>query len=126
MPPCQRCTHLTIAQLVDNDILFHPNLASVKFSAEQGCEFCSLCWHALQTVNHRQLDSLLRGESAWEEGEPWTPSMWLRGWHFADHGRMGAKIEISCGLSLGVMIDGERESNWNPSPYVGASLEVYE
>lgn len=72
------------------------------------------------------MDSLLRGESAWDKGEDWTPSMWLRGWHFFDRGRQGAKIEISCGLSLGVMIDGEREPNRNPSPYVGASLEVYE
>ncbi|KAK1827455.1 heterokaryon incompatibility protein-domain-containing protein [Podospora conica] len=128
MPLCQHCTLVTIAPLVDHDMLFHPNLANITSGAEQGCEFCSLCWHALQkdnrgSVGRGQLDNLLRGESAWEEGKPWTPSMWLRGWHFSHRGRSGAKIEISCGMSSYSALRGP---DINPSPSVKADLEIYE
>jgi hypothetical protein len=126
MPLCQRCTILTIDEIVDNDVLFHANLGALKSSAEQGCEFCSLCWSTLQSTNRAQLDSLLRDESAWTEGKEWTPSMWLRGLHFFDRGRSGARIHVSCGKSFGVMLDGEREPDWNPLPPVVAGLEVYE
>ncbi|KAK5655123.1 hypothetical protein OQA88_6022 [Cercophora sp. LCS_1] len=127
MPLCQRCLPLTIDELVDNDVLFHPNIASLKASGENGCAFCLLCWHALlKVINKRQLNNLLAGESAWGEGERWTPTIWLRGWHFHNSGREGAKIDVSCGVSMAVCIDGEWEPNRNPMPYVGARLAVYE
>ena len=126
MPLCQRCTTLTIDDLVENDILFQPNLATLKSSAEEGCEFCALCWTALQTANQSQLERLLRGESAWDEGEEWTPTIWLRGMHFWDGGTAGTKIEVSCGKTR-VMVGGDTpDEDHNPSPSVGDWLEVYE
>ena len=126
MPLCHRCATLTVDELVENDVLFQPNLLALKTSAEQGCEFCLLCWTALQTVNQPQLDRLLQGQSAWAEGEDWTPTMWLRGMHFFDHGKSGARIEISCGITSSVVASGNRELYRNPLPYVGDGLEVYE
>jgi hypothetical protein len=126
MPLCERCTLLTIDDIVYNDVLFHQNLSALKSSADHGCEFCSLCWSTLQSVNHAQLESLLRNESAWLEKEKWTPTMWLRGEHFFNRGSSGAMINVSCGKSGGVFIDGEREPDWNPMPSVIGTLEVYE
>ncbi len=112
--------------VVTQDFFFHPNLLSLKTSAENGCEFCSLCWRSLQSNDGAQLSSLLRNESVWAEGETWTPTIWLRGENFFDSGCSGAKVYVSCGISAGVFIDGKREPNWNPSPSVNAVLEVYE
>ncbi|KAK4206706.1 heterokaryon incompatibility protein-domain-containing protein [Rhypophila decipiens] len=125
---CQRCELLTIDELVENDVLFHPDLATLRGSAETGCGFCTLCWTALRTGQKDQLDKLLRGESAWAKGEAWTPTIWLRGMHFWDGGSAGTKIEVSCGKVKTAATDAgdEREPYENPNPHVGNWLEVYE
>jgi hypothetical protein len=125
MPLCSRCSLLTIDEVVENDVLFQPDLITLKSNAGQGCEFCALCWATLQKANdHKQLDSLLRGESAWPESEPWTPTMWLRGGHFFNRGTDGAYLEVSCGKAY--VLDGWRDSEANAHPTVSGRLEVYE
>ncbi|KAH8706190.1 heterokaryon incompatibility protein-domain-containing protein [Ilyonectria robusta] len=129
MPLCQRCSLLTIEELVENFVLFHPNLSALKASAENGCDFCSLCWSTLyKSTIHTQLDSLLRGESAWPEGEKWTPSIWLYGGHFIFNGSSGTYIDVSCGQPYvdGILSWGERGPDSNPLPSVRERLEVYE
>ncbi|KAM7187299.1 Heterokaryon incompatibility protein (HET) domain containing protein [Naviculisporaceae sp. PSN 640] len=128
MPMCQRCQRLTIDELVENDVLLHPNLGALKTSATEGCDFCKLCWTALQTASKTQLDKLLQGKSAWEEGKSWTPTIWLRGTHFWDSGTAGTRIDVSCGKlrTTAGGFDHERDPEENPSPGVGDWLEVYE
>lgn len=75
MPLCQRCALLTADELRENDVVFHPDMLALKFSAERGCEFCLLCWDAVHTVQGPRVAKLVRGESAWMEGEPWTPTV---------------------------------------------------
>jgi hypothetical protein len=97
MPLCERCILLTIDELVENDVLFQPDLGTLKSCGERGCEFCALCWATLQIDNRPQLDSLLRGESAWPSAETWTPTIWLRAGHFFHRGAAGTHITVSCG-----------------------------
>jgi len=126
MPLCERCTLLTIDELVENDVLFHPDLGTLKSCGERGCEFCALCWATLQTINRTQLESLLRGESAWPNAETWTPTIWLRAGHFFHRGTAGTHITVSCGkeYTAGGVPNGD--PYLNPSPGVYSRLEVYE
>ncbi|KND86481.1 hypothetical protein TOPH_08877 [Tolypocladium ophioglossoides CBS 100239] len=112
---CKRCARLAIDDFDDRPIIFQANLAALKSSAEQGCAFCSLCWA-----------SFLKnaGESVWDEGKRWTPTIWLYGVHFHDRGSGGAYIEVSCGKPKQVV--GQQEEESNPSPSVCSTLEVYE
>lgn len=127
MPLCQRCAPLTVNELVEDDVLFHADMSALKASAERGCEFCLLCWDAVHTAHEPRVAKLVRGESAWMEGEPWTPTVWLRGVNFFDRGVDGARVEVTCGKLIDGGV-GERQpgSEHNPIPAVRGSLEVYE
>lgn len=98
---CAICRSLTIDLLNENDILFHPNLESLKLSAEGTCQFCLLCWTLVQDRWGAQVvSSCLEGKHPVREGAHWEPSIWLRGQFH--HGRLtdhqaGARIWISCG-----------------------------
>ncbi|KAK3933968.1 heterokaryon incompatibility protein-domain-containing protein [Diplogelasinospora grovesii] len=48
MKLCDKCCSLTFAELQDNDVVFHENLAALVRSAKQGCIFCALCWASVQ------------------------------------------------------------------------------
>ncbi|UNI21725.1 hypothetical protein JDV02_007685 [Purpureocillium takamizusanense] len=124
---CGRCAGLTLHDFYDRPIPFHRNLVDLKQSADAGCPFCSLCWASLLKITNKdRLGKLLRNESAWDEGERWTPTMWLMGGHFHTRGRAGAYIEISCGKPNQVASGGEPEEESNPRFSVSARLEVYE
>jgi len=127
MPPCQRCKTLTIDELVGTEIPFQPDLPTLKQNAERGCDFCSLCWGVLQNADKTQLQRLLQGQSAWADGEEWTPTIWLLGLGIMNRGRLGATIEVSCGkLGTVKMPDGEREPGQNPQPSIAETLTLYE
>ncbi|KAL3955672.1 hypothetical protein ACCO45_011235 [Purpureocillium lilacinum] len=123
---CERCAGLTLDEFFDRPIFFHPDLATLKSKADAGCPFCSLCWVSiLRTANKDRIEKLLRGESAWDEGQRWTPKMWLMGGHFHTRGRHGAFIQICCGKPTQV-VGGEQEEDSNPADSVSARLEAYE
>ncbi|KAJ6444515.1 heterokaryon incompatibility protein [Purpureocillium lavendulum] len=125
MALCERCVDLTVYDFYDRPIVFHPDLATLKSKADEGCPFCSLCWSSLlRTANRSLLDKLLRGESAWDAGERWTPTIWLMGAHFHTNGSAGAHIEVCVGKPIQVFGQQEEESNMFGS--VSARLEVYE
>ncbi|KAK0642998.1 heterokaryon incompatibility protein-domain-containing protein [Cercophora newfieldiana] len=133
MPLCPRCQTLSIVQLLGTEILFQPDLPTLKRNADQGCDFCTLCWHVLRDStrdHHDQLDRLLQGKSAWADGEEWTPTIWLLGLSLMDRsGEARASIEVSVGKTgtFGLlMVDGKREEDQNPEPYIRGSLAVYE
>lgn len=127
MPLCQRCAPLTVNELLENDVLFHADMGALKASAERGCEFCLLCWDAVHTTQEPRVVKLVRGESAWLEGESWTPTVWLRGVNLYHRGDAGAKVEVTCGkLREGGFGEPEPGSDYNPLPSVRGTIEVYE
>ncbi|KAF5532879.1 hypothetical protein FNAPI_12835 [Fusarium napiforme] len=62
MPRCAFCRTFTIDQ--DRFYLeFHPNLSSLKQNAEDGCDFCLLCWTGFQREwAPSEIESVLKGE----------------------------------------------------------------
>ncbi|KID83474.1 Heterokaryon incompatibility [Metarhizium guizhouense ARSEF 977] len=121
MPYCHRCRTLTAKELRENDVPFHPNLRSLKDSADRGCEFCFVCWTAFKKDAAKYVDGLLRGESPFPKGSEWTPAIWLNGNQFG-HPTSGDSIAVSCGRR------GPKSDFWpevNPEP-IEAVLEVYE
>lgn len=121
MPYCHRCRTLTAKELRENDVPFHPNLRSLKDSADRGCEFCFVCWTAFKKDAAKHVDGLLRGESPFPKGSEWTPAIWLNGNQFG-HPTSGDSIAVSCGRR------GPKSDFWpevNPEP-IEAVLEVYE
>ncbi|KAF5133383.1 hypothetical protein E5D57_004007 [Metarhizium anisopliae] len=121
MPYCHRCRTLTAKELRENDVLFHPDLRSLKDSADKGCEFCFVCWTAFKKDAAKHVDVLLRGESPFPKGSEWTPAIWLNGNQFG-HPTSGDTIAVSCGRR------GPKSDFWpevNPEP-IEAVLEVYE
>lgn len=53
MARCKICESITIADLRDKNrwLEIHSSLLSLKASAKQGCDFCSLCWTSLEQNN---------------------------------------------------------------------------
>ncbi|OAA43648.1 Heterokaryon incompatibility [Metarhizium rileyi] len=121
MPYCDRCSTLNAHELRENDLPFHPDLRSMKDSAENGCDFCFVCWSAFSQKASRYVDLLLRGESPFPEGSKWTPAIWLNGNQFG-HPTSGDTVAVSLGMR------GPGSEFWpdvNPEP-IEAELEVYE
>ncbi|KAL0944623.1 uncharacterized protein CTRU02_202510 [Colletotrichum truncatum] len=108
MTSCNFCAKLCVELLSDNDVRFHPNLESLRKSAESDCPFCALAYTAIRTTTRRDVvTALLNGERPkdYKEG-PFYPSIWLRGQiHPFELGtRLGqlgqstpTRIWISCG-----------------------------
>lgn len=128
MPLCKQCTVLTIDEINGCDLLFKPDLSALKLSAAEGCEFCALCWYALNQGRRNpeaKLQTLLQGKSLWPEQETWTPTIWLHGGHFFEGGASGAYIEVSVGIGLGAFVDGKPEPYYNVGTTVSGRVEVY-
>lgn len=114
MKYCNFCAKLTVDQIINNDVKFHPNLKSLKESAESGCVFCGVCWAGIQANRHispKHMTELLNGErpstaaySMDERDKPWYPSIWLHGNLFpvgpqtrGGHIKDGDGVWITCG-----------------------------
>lgn len=69
---CDLCKPITIKCLRDNEYEHHPNLASLKISAEETkCGFCNLLWQCLvESVDPRNIAAHLQGQL--NEGETLT------------------------------------------------------
>ena len=125
MPYCGICSSLTIDLLNDNDILFHPDLESLKKSAEGGCQLCLLFWTLVQDQWGAQVvNSCLKNEHPVREGAHWEPTIWLRGQFH--HGRLtdrqvGARIWISSGRMPSY--PGEQGTNYPDT--ISAHLAVF-
>ncbi|KAF6821894.1 hypothetical protein CPLU01_12342 [Colletotrichum plurivorum] len=85
MAYCDFCAKLTVALIQYQDVRFHPNLKSLKDSAESGCAFCGLCWSTIQSeCIPLHITELLNGERPSTYGDevrdkPFYPSIWLHG-----------------------------------------------
>lgn len=97
MSRCAFCRTFTITQ--DRFYLkFHPNLASLKKSAEDGCDFCHLCWRGF---NHEwassEIESVLRDQVP-EGVTKFEPGIWIYV-HFTDFSPTLSQpwIIVSCG-----------------------------
>ncbi|KAF3803342.1 hypothetical protein GCG54_00013452 [Colletotrichum gloeosporioides] len=84
MKYCNFCAKLTVELLSCRDAKFHPNLKSLKESAESGCAFCGVCWASVQAnrIPPKYITELLNGERPStcyenERNKPWYPSIWL-------------------------------------------------
>ncbi|KAG5797013.1 hypothetical protein H9Q69_003976 [Fusarium xylarioides] len=97
MPRCVFCRTFTIDQ--DRYYLeFHPNLASLKQSAEDGCDFCQLCWTGFQREwAPSEVESVLKGEVP-EGVTKFEPGIWIYV-HFTDYSPTltQPRIIVSCG-----------------------------
>ncbi|KAJ4110290.1 hypothetical protein NW768_012050 [Fusarium equiseti] len=97
MPRCAFCRTFTITQ--DRFYLkFHPNLASLKKSAEDGCDFCHLCWRGFKYEwSGSEIEAVLRDEVP-EGVTSFEPGIWIYV-HFTDFTRnvTQPRIIVSCG-----------------------------
>jgi hypothetical protein len=97
MSRCAFCHTFTIDQ--DRFYLeFHPNLASLKKSADDGCDFCHLCWTGFrQEWTGAQIESVLKGEVP-EGVTKFEPGIWIYV-HFTDYSPTltQPRIIVSCG-----------------------------
>ncbi|RBR05622.1 hypothetical protein FVER53590_03337 [Fusarium verticillioides] len=97
MSRCAFCRAFTIDQ--DRFYLeFHSNLASLKKSAEDGCDFCHLCWTGFQLEwAPSEIESVLKGEVP-EGVTKFEPGIWIYV-HFTDYSPTltQPRIIVSCG-----------------------------
>ncbi|VTT72165.1 unnamed protein product [Fusarium fujikuroi] len=97
MPRCAFCRAFTIDQ--DRFYLeFHPNLASLKKSAGDGCDFCHLCWIGFQREwAPSEIETVLKGEVP-EGVTKFEPGIWIYV-HFTDYSPTltQPRIIASCG-----------------------------
>ncbi|KAF5642991.1 hypothetical protein F25303_6363 [Fusarium sp. NRRL 25303] len=97
MPRCAFCRTFTIDQ--DRFYLeFHPNLALLKKSAEDGCDFCHLCWTGFRREwAGSEIEAVLKGEVP-EGVTKFEPGIWIYV-HFTDYSPTltQPRIIISCG-----------------------------
>ncbi|KAF9775389.1 hypothetical protein IL306_006506 [Fusarium sp. DS 682] len=97
MPRCAFCRTFTITQ--DRYYLeFHPNLASLKKSAEDGCDFCHLCWTGFrQEWTDSEIEFVLKNEVP-EGVTKFEPGIWIYV-HFTEFSPTLAqpRIIVSCG-----------------------------
>ncbi|CAG7562545.1 unnamed protein product [Fusarium equiseti] len=120
MPRCSFCRTYTITQ--DRFYLkFHSNLASLKKSAEDGCDFCHLCWKGFRYEwADSQIEAVLRDEAP-EGVTKFDPGIWIYV-HFTDFSPTVAQpsIIVSCGRYN--PINSVRETSHGLSPI---SIAVY-
>ncbi|KAF5686908.1 hypothetical protein FCIRC_2599 [Fusarium circinatum] len=97
MPRCAFCRTFTVDQ--DRFYLqFHPNLASLKKSAEDGCDFCLLCWTGFRCEwSDSEIESVLKDEVP-EGVTKFEPGIWIYV-HFTDYSPTLTQppIIVSCG-----------------------------
>ncbi|KAF5627141.1 hypothetical protein F52700_8624 [Fusarium sp. NRRL 52700] len=97
MPRCAFCSTFGIDQ--DRFYLeFHPNLASLKKGAEDGCDFCQLCWTGFQREwAASEIESVLKDEVP-EGVTKFEPGIWIYV-HFTDYSPTltQPRIIVSCG-----------------------------
>ncbi|KAG7413815.1 hypothetical protein Forpe1208_v008231 [Fusarium oxysporum f. sp. rapae] len=97
MSRCAFCRTFTIDQ--DRFYLeFHPNLTSLKKSAQNGCDFCHLCWTGFrQEWTGSQIESVLKSEVP-EGVTKFEPGIWIYV-HFTDYSPTltQPRIIVSCG-----------------------------
>lgn len=83
MAYCDACFKLTLSELWDNDVFFHPNLRSLQQSSDSGCPFCRICFESINDKagwNRDHINALLEDRAPeGYSGEVWHPSLWLRG-----------------------------------------------
>ncbi|KLO95494.1 tol protein [Fusarium fujikuroi] len=97
MPRCAFCCAFAIDQ--DHFYLeFHPNLASLKKSAGDGCDFCRLCWTGFQREwAGSEIETVLKGNVP-EGVTKFEPGIWIYV-HFTDYSPTltQPRIIVSCG-----------------------------
>ncbi|KAF5541985.1 hypothetical protein FMEXI_7684 [Fusarium mexicanum] len=97
MPRCAFCRTFTVDQ--DRFYLeFHPKLASLKKSAEDGCDFCHLCWTGFRREwSGSEIESVLKDEAP-EGVTKFEPGIWIYV-HFTDYSPTltQPRIIVSCG-----------------------------
>lgn len=97
MARCAFCRTFTITQ--DRFFLeFHPNLAPLKRSAEDGCDFCYPCWRGFQYEwAESEIEAVLKDEVP-RDVTSFEPGIWIYV-HFTDFGPTMTQplIIVSCG-----------------------------
>ncbi|KAI8711862.1 HET domain-containing protein [Fusarium sp. LHS14.1] len=110
MSRCEFCRAFTIS--VERHYLeFHPDLASLKRSAEEGCNFRLLCWTGFQQEwTTSQIEFVLKGKAP-EGVSKFEPSIWIYV-HFRDYNarQTQPKISVYCGRVSPLL--GQRESSF--------------
>ncbi|RTE76033.1 hypothetical protein BHE90_009519 [Fusarium euwallaceae] len=97
MARCDFCRQLTLEKLRGR-LLFHPNLASLKKSADNGCDFCFLCWEGFKFEwSESEIDSALN-DKAPEGVQDFDPTIWIYG-HFQDFSAnlSQPQVKVACG-----------------------------
>ncbi|KAF5012271.1 hypothetical protein FDECE_1652 [Fusarium decemcellulare] len=110
MSRCTLCRTFTI-NVELHCLQFHPNLASLKKSAKEGCDFCLLCWTGFQQDwKASQTESVLKGEAP-QGVSKFDPSIWIY-IHFRDYSpqRTQPQISVYCGRVSPLL--GEKESSF--------------
>lgn len=121
MPLCEACARLSVEELDDNDVEFHPDLQHLASSAEAGCDLCLLFWTRLRNRHGRMphFDQILNDQ--WPDppdGHEWTKSIWLRG-QFPRNGPGESCIWISCGPSSSF------DDGFNPELNMTSDVNVF-
>ncbi|UPK99730.1 hypothetical protein LCI18_010665 [Fusarium solani-melongenae] len=113
MARCTFCRAFTIS--VERHYLeFHSNLASLKRSAEDGCDFCLLCWTGFQQEwTASQIESVLIGKAP-EGVIKFEPGIWIYV-HFRDYNarRTQPQISVYCGRVSPILGQGESSFGLN-------------
>lgn len=128
-PLCKVCSRLNVELLRDNDVEYHPDLASLKLSADTNCPICLLFWTALVSNSHASTFSR-RLQGVFDSGQSVARDMqlWLRG-EFHDLGdwstteSQGSHISVSCGRLPGWANDEEAQTQPGLSSRVGVWAE---
>lgn len=114
MARCDFCRLLTLEKLRGR-LAFHPNLASLKKSADNGCDFCFLCWEGFKWEwSTSEIDSALNDEAP-EGVEDFDPTIWIYG-HFQDFSAnlSQPQVKVACGEISAITGGQERNDvlNW--------------
>ncbi|KAJ4174180.1 hypothetical protein NW754_004595 [Fusarium falciforme] len=114
MARCDFCCLLTLEKLRGR-LAFHPNLASLKRSADNGCDFCFLCWEGFKWEwSTSEINSALNDEAP-EGVEDFDPTIWIYG-HFQDFSAnlSQPQVKVACGEISAITGGQERNDvlNW--------------
>lgn len=119
---CDLCKPITIADLRDNDYEHHPNLASLKASAEETkCSLCNLLWQSLvKSVQPDYIAAHLQGQK--NKNENLTDFLIRLNGEILDTGQSSLN-ELE--LSKIWVYSGTRAEFGNSGTQVYAHLELY-